>query len=72
MSGKEETPLVCSCDVGYLGTGAWDRAAQSYQTPAPARAAYRPARHQRHGPDAGVRLRFRYLHKPGVAATTWF
>ena len=31
MSGNE-TPLVCSCDVGYLGTGAWDRVAQSYFT----------------------------------------
>ena len=34
MSG-DETPLVCSCDVGYLGTGAWDRVTQSYQTCAP-------------------------------------
>ena len=23
-------PLTCNCRSGYLGTGAWDRAAQEY------------------------------------------
>ena len=67
MSGNE-TPLVCSCDIGYLGTGAWDRVAQSYQTCAP-RVCGPTAQRATSGTDQtpGCACDSDYVHKPGVA-----